>query len=239
MLKKNILYSALSILFFTCMSVAQSSEGGFSLGSTRVIYPAEKKEATVMVVNSAPGLRFLAQSWVDPYSPDGKSGSGKAPFMVTPPLYLQTTGSNTLHIVRTGPVGANDRESVYWLNVKAIPSAKKTPGQKDGGTIQFSYLMKIKLFYRPQGLSGKPGDAYEKITFSRAGNKLTVNNPTPYYITFNKITVGGREIKDVNAMTPPLGSQSYSIPAGAVGDVVYKTINDYGGLTQEKRVSLQ
>lgn len=238
MLKKNIRYSALSLLLFTLVPVAKASEGGFSLGSTRVIYPAEKKEATVSVINSAPGLRFLAQSWVDPHSPDGKSGSGKAPFMVTPPLYLQSTGSNVLHIVRSGLVAANDRESVYWLNVKAIPSAKKIPEQKEGGTIQFSYLMKIKLFYRPQGLTGKPGDAYEKITFSRNGNKLTVNNPTPYYITFNEITVGGKEIKDVNAMTPPLGARSYIIPAGAVGDVTYKTINDYGGLTPEKRVPL-
>lgn len=41
--------------------------GGFSLGSTRVIYDAAKNQATVTVVNSAKNSPFLAQSWVDMY----------------------------------------------------------------------------------------------------------------------------------------------------------------------------
>ncbi|MGO2143609.1 MAG: fimbrial biogenesis chaperone [Serratia bockelmannii] len=225
-MKAYLLALFVFLLSFSGMTLAQEG-GGFSLGKTRVIYN-EGGIATVDVNNTADGLVFLAQSWVTEL--DGRS----APFIVTPPVYRQTQGSNRVRIIRSTGLLPEDRESTFWLNVKAIPAAT----QKKENQLSFAYVIKIKLFYRPKGLTGKPGDAYEKLTFSRSGNTLTATNPTPYYITFNKISVGGKNIKDVNAMVPPLGSQSYIVPAGATGNITYKTINDYGGLTPDKTVSL-
>ncbi|MCT7130776.1 fimbria/pilus periplasmic chaperone [Salmonella enterica subsp. enterica serovar Pomona] len=68
----GVLLSGLMMLF--CLTTLPSAKvhaedkGGFSLGSTRVIYDGSKKEASVTVINSAKNAPFLAQSWV-PFLP--------------------------------------------------------------------------------------------------------------------------------------------------------------------------
>ncbi|MCT6990701.1 fimbria/pilus periplasmic chaperone, partial [Salmonella enterica subsp. enterica serovar Give] len=98
----GVLLSGLMMLF--CLTALPSArvhaedKGGFSLGSTRVIYDGSKKEASVTVINSAKNAPFLAQSWVTEYAP-GKKQPAMAPFLVTPPLYRQDEGRNMLRIV--------------------------------------------------------------------------------------------------------------------------------------------
>lgn len=219
-------------------SASPEDRGGFSLGGTRVIYDGSKREATITVINSAKDAPFLAQSWVDSYVPTGDAkrvspdSRGKPPFLVTPPLYRQDQGKNMLRIVRVGGQLPTDRESVYWLNVKAIPAV--SPLLKGKNTLQFAYVLRIKLFYRPEGITGDAGSAYKNLTFTRKGNILTARNPTPYYITLNTLTVGGAEVKDTTPMVPPLGEQQYTLPASASGGTVkYKALNDHGGILPE------
>lgn len=210
-------------------SSATESKGGFSLGSTRVIYNSTEKEANVTVINTAENAPFLAQSWLSNID-DGASGKSnlKPPFVLTPPLYRQDKGKNTLRIVKTGENLPTDRESAYWINVKAIPAQEKK--QTEANTVSFAYVLKIKMFYRPADLKGKAADAYRDLTFSRSGSTLKVNNPTPYYVTLNKITLGGKEVKDVSAMVPPFQQQSYQLDASTkVSQVEYRAINDMGG----------
>ncbi|KNC91790.1 hypothetical protein GM31_01365 [Trabulsiella odontotermitis] len=211
---------------------AADNTGGVSLGATRVIFQAGKGEAGVNMNNTSV-TPFLVQSWVDAYSAQDPQGKK---FIVTPPLYRQEKGTTRLRIVPVAGDFDKSRESVFMLNVKTIPVSKKV--QKGANVVQFAYLMKIKLFYRPDGLQGKPADAYEQLTFSRSGNTLTVKNPTPYFVTFKDIIVGSSKITDVTAMVPPLGSQTYTIPGAGGTAVKYKTINDFGGITPERTVSL-
>ncbi|EDO5887601.1 molecular chaperone [Salmonella enterica] len=236
----GVLLSGLMMLL--CLSSLPSAKahaedkGGFSLGSTRVIYDGSKKEATVAVINSAKNAPFLAQSWVTEYAPEKKQPA-RAPFLVTPPLYRQDEGRNMLRIVRTGGQMPSDRESVFWLNVKAIPAAHENLANKN--TLQFAYVLRVKLFYRPVGLSGDASKAGDSLTFSRQGDTLQVRNPSPYYITFNKLSVGGKDVKDVSSqMVPPKGEQHYTLPAGATGhQVTFRVLNDYGGLLPQQTVT--
>ncbi|ECU8483360.1 hypothetical protein B5I86_25125, partial [Salmonella enterica subsp. enterica serovar Pomona] len=138
-----------------------------------MIYDGSKKEATVTVINSAKNAPFLAQSWVTEYAP-GKKQPAMAPFLVTPPLYRQDEGRNMLRIVRTGGQMPSDRESVFWLNVKAIPAMHESLAGKN--TLQFAYVLRVKLFYRPAGLSGDASKAGDSLTFSRQGNTLLARN---------------------------------------------------------------
>jgi P pilus assembly chaperone PapD len=51
--------------------------------------------------------------------------SGKAPFIITPPLYRLDGGQKNIErIVMTGSL-PQEQESLFWLNIKAIPSASK------------------------------------------------------------------------------------------------------------------
>lgn len=235
----GVLLSGLMMLFCLASLSAKAhaeDKGGFSLGSTRVIYDGSKKDATVMVINSAKNAPFLAQSWVTEYAP-GKKQPAMAPFLVTPPLYRQDEGKNTLRIIRTGGQMPSDRESVFWLNVKAIPAVHEDLSGKN--TLQFAYVLRVKLFYRPVGLSGDSARAADSLTFSRQGNVLQVRNSSPYYVTFNKLSVGGKEVKNASSeMVPPKGEQHYTLPAGATGNqVTFRTLNDYGGILPQQTVT--
>lgn len=224
-----------AILLATALVPASAAEtGGFSLGSTRVIYNADQKEATFTVLNSAESTPFLAQSWISSYDKQG----ARPPFVITPPLYRQDKGKNTLRIMRVGGALPEDRESAFWINVKAVPATSK-PGAGEN-RLSFAYVLRIKMFYRPAGLTGDAAKAYQQLVFTKQNNNLVVKNPTPYHITFNKVSVGGKDIKDVTAMVPPKGQQTYSLPAGSSGiNVTFKTINDMGGVLPEQNTSLR
>ncbi len=211
-------------------ALANNGEGGFSLGSTRVIYDGRNNEATFSVINSAKDAPFLAQSWITAYDENDKT---KPPFIITPPLYRQDNGKNTLRVVRSGGDLATDKESAYWLNVKAIPAGVKPSDQSN--SLSFAYVLRIKLFYRPAGLAGNPSTAYKDLVFTRQGEKLIVKNPTPYHITLNKVSLGGENLKNISAMVPPLGQQTYELPHSAVSNVVrYQAVNDLGGVLPEE-----
>jgi len=80
----------------------------------------------------------------------------KAPFLITPPLFrLDAKEDNVLRVVRTGGNLPGDRESLYWLNIKAIPSSKHVEGMN---TLQIAINTRIKLLYRPSSIQGKPED---------------------------------------------------------------------------------
>jgi len=217
-------------ILFLCTS--QLSQASVVIGGTRVIYDASKKETSVSISNPTDAGKsgvFLVQSWVE------LNDSGdRAPFIVTPPLFrINANQENILRIVRTGGTLPEDRESVFWLNVKAIPAADE--GSQN--VLQIVMKSRLKLFYRPAGLPGLPVEAYKQLSFSLNNGRLKVLNPTPYYITFYRLTAGGKEIKEAN-LVPPKGSVSYPLPQGGDGKVVWRTINDYGGISDPETAQL-
>lgn len=229
MLKLSSFMKVLFLFSFVAplASNAVENKGGFSLGATRVVYNAAEKEANVTVFNSADDAPFLAQSWLS--NIDDVNNKDKLPFVITPHLYRQDKGKNTLRIFKTNGNLPADRESVYWINVKAIPAGSKADSEKK--TISFAYVLKIKMFYRPADIKGKASDAYRELTFSRSSSTLNVTNPTPFYVTLSKVSVGGKEIKDVSAMVPPFQQQTYQLDASTKSSQVeYRAINDMGGL---------
>lgn len=210
--------------------LSASVQAGVIVGGTRVIYNGEKKETSISVKNPDKSS-FLIQSWSDA----GESSADKSPFMVTPPLFRLGGGQeNTLRIIRTGGNLAEDRESLYWLNIKSIPATEK----KDNvNTLQIAVKTRIKLIYRPQSLTQQPEDLTGKLSWQRSGNKLTVSNPTAYYMNFSTLKVGASTVKDATYVAP-MRSASFSIPNGASGDVSWTLINDFGSIGSEHRARL-
>lgn len=196
---------------------------GIALNATRVIYDGSKKEASLTVHNKSKTEEFLIQSWVD-----DAAGNKKTPFIITPPLFkLDAEKNNILRIVNITPSLPQDRESVYWVNVKAIPS--KSDDSEGKNTLQIAVRTRVKLFYRPAGLQGDLKQAPETLRFSQSGNQIRVDNPSVYNITFNQFYANSHEI-DKSGMVPAKGSLNIQLPAGvgAVSSVRYNTINDFG-----------
>ncbi|RQT07626.1 molecular chaperone [Burkholderia contaminans] len=206
---------------------------GVVVGATRVILQEDRREAVVPVKN-ADSQPYVVQAWIDGGS---TKGGAKAPFFVTPPLSRLDPGKENL--LRVMPVKhglPSDRESLMWLNVKEIPA---TP--KQDNVLQIAIQTRIKAFYRPQGLTGSSADAPAALTWriapSSDGVLLTVNNPTPYHVTFSKIGIEAGTTEDVDLeMVPPLQAATYklryihAVPTQPV-TLRFSTINDYGAVT--------
>lgn len=103
------------------VSASANASGGIALGATRVIYPADAKQTSLAITNSNKQERYLINAWIE-----NANGQKEKTFAVTPPLFVSEPASeNTLRIIYAGPALPADRESLFYMNVKAIPSVSK------------------------------------------------------------------------------------------------------------------
>ncbi|HBE4352063.1 TPA: fimbria/pilus periplasmic chaperone [Escherichia coli] len=220
----------LLLFLFACHSTIANA--AVALGATRVIYPANQKQVLLPVTNNDPASVYLIQSWIE------NAGDQKdTQFVITPPLFsMQGKKENTLRIINaTNHQLPGDRESLFWVNVKAIPAMEKD--QKNENTLQLAIISRIKMFYRPTHLAMAPEEAPAMLRFRRSGSILTLINPTPYFITVTNMKAGNSNLP--NTMVPPKGEVSVDIPHAVTGDISFQTINDYGALTPLIKATMQ
>jgi len=219
------------VCFLLSIALPANAAGGIALGATRVIYSAEDKQTSLSISNSDKKARFLVNSWVE-----NSRGEKEKTFVVTPPLFVSEPESeNTLRIIYAGQPLPDDRESLFWLSVKAIPSVNKESAM-DKNVLQLAVLSRIKLFVRPKSLSGLTDDAPAKLQFSRLDKHLNITNPSAYYITLVNVHIGKQRLD--NVMVAPKGRAQLLIPPNIQGGVTFQTVNDYGALTPVKTIGL-
>ncbi|WP_071824175.1 MULTISPECIES: molecular chaperone [Photorhabdus] len=202
------------------------------IDATRIIYRADSYAATALLRNSSKEAVYLMQVTVSSI-PDG---SKTAPFLVTPPLFRMEPGSqNQVRIIKTGQALPADRESLFWFTAQAIPLSTESNNlsskQSSGGVQVLANT--IKLMYRPSGLPVAPEKGFGALRFKTTAEGITITNPSPYYITFTSLKVGGQELmtkqQKENMVSPfstlflPLKGVHY--PA----KVSWTVINDLGG----------
>ena len=226
----------LFVLFPVCCSfwgglvIFESSYAkGISVGGTRLIYDASKREASLSVRNSADGVPHLVQSWVDDFNDE----TIKAPFIITPPLFRLDPGrENILRVIYTGENALpQDRESVFWLNVKTIPATEKTDA--DTNKLIIAVKTRIKLFFRPRNLQTEAAhDAWRKLIFTYHNNYLFIQNPTPYFVSLFSLSIGDHQRIASPPMIAPFSMTSVSITTADAGSwVAWQAITDYGSIT--------
>lgn len=209
------------------MTLGTTAQAGVVIGGTRVIYDGAKKEASINISNPDQNI-YLIQSWVDGGTAS-RASTEKAPFVVTPPLFrLNSNQQNILRIVRAGGSLPENKESMFWLNIKSIPSADKT----QANTLQIAVKTRIKLIFRPAGVKNALEESAKTLTWKRTGNQLKVTNPSPNYINFFNVKVNGIEVKNAN-MVAPQSEASFDLPVNATsGSLSWQFINDYGGTSK-------
>lgn len=232
----------ISVSFMT----QQSALASITLGGTRFVYGASDDSLSINVKNRDKNP-YLVQSWISVYTPPGQASKKSAsvkndtvkkiPFIVTPPLFkIEADESYVLNIVKTDSLPLpQDRESVFYLNVKAIPG--KVKDKKS--SLMISVDSSMKLFYRPSSLEGALADAAgQQLTYKQSGSNLVVNNPTAYFVTLYSLAINGVKIKmPVNSMLDPFGNMSFPAP-GSVHTLTWQTLGDQGQISQAKTVSL-
>lgn len=219
-----------AILFVTACLITFSVNASITIGGTRLIYNGDESEASISVSNKKNSIPYLIQSWIELE----ENSPAKVPFIVTPPLFRLDGGhENTLRIIFTGEkMLPQDRESIFWLNVKSIPSMEKS----DQNQLLIAVKTRIKLFYRPAKLTSDMAKyAWKNLHFERSGNQIVILNPAPYYVSLFSLKVGNQSIEH-----PPMIAPSGTAHVTAAGqDVTWKAINDFGGVTEEAHKTLQ
>jgi P pilus assembly chaperone PapD len=216
-----------SVLTALLLFITSSVQAGIVIGGTRLIYEGNKKEASI-TINNPDKVPYLIQSWVDGELVSGQSKAAKAPFIATPPLFrLDAERQNVLRVVRAGGDLPENKESIFWMNIKSIPYA-----EKKGNTLQIAIKTRIKMIYRPAGIETTPEEVVNTLVWKRVGDSVQINNPSSHYFTFFNVKINGVEIKDV-PMVAPQSSVSLSMPKNTTGNSVsWQYINDYGGTSQ-------
>ena len=218
------------LLALSLLSASIVVKAGVEIGGSRLVYEGNASQAALSVINPDDS-HYLIQAWVDK---DPASGDVDNTFVATPPLFrLEPRSQNSVRVVYTGRPLPADRESMLWLSIKSVPSTSKD----DANRLFIAVKSVMKLFYRPAGLTGDPVTAFEKLTFTRRGGQVFVLNPTPYHISFYDLSVGGFQVKAPPTLKP-LSEQAIAVPTGVTGTVSWRTINDFGGITDVRKAKI-
>lgn len=250
-MKPSIICQLIALLFCWAAAVSghagQPDPSGISFYVLRVIYPeSEKRGVTLRAYNKTSDV-YLMQSWIRrvDFSTGDADLQGDSvmamPFIVTPPLQRFEPGEElALRIRRTGVELPADRESVYFISMKAIPGQSAPQDRQTTPQVTLTVVSNIKLFYRPKGLpAGGVASAAPQLRFSLQGDTLVADNPTPFWLTFSHLGVGDYALDNpaLRHMVPPKGQQQYHLPAGARGDVTWQLIDEDGWNTPSQRWS--
>lgn len=210
--------------------VSLSAWSGVEIGGSRIVYEGSSRQASISVSN--PDERpYLVQAWVNK---NVNSDDNDQTFIATPPLFrLEPHSQNSVRVVYTGKPLPMDRESVYWLNIKTIPSTDRDARNQ----LLITVKSKMKLFFRPDGLKGEPQEAVSRIAFRDRGGMLVVDNPTPYNVSFYDLTIGGKKIDQV-PMAAPLQETPVKQPFKAGQMITWRAINDFGGISKQYKTKI-
>ncbi|WP_370612386.1 molecular chaperone [Citrobacter meridianamericanus] len=234
----RLFYLVFYFLFVFSFTVESDTRNpGLMLDQTRLIFdPAHKSES--ITLRNASDRVWLIRSWIASYSDDKIKSED---FIITPPIFRLDAQSDLQ--LRVNAVGKNkhptDRESVYRINVLAIPPQNEivssVENSNNKGQIQFSINTQIKLFYRPTSLNNNSRilSAQRNLSFSSGGGGLTVRNDSPYYVTLFSVTVAGMKIPldNIDSMVAPFGQLILKTKKSSRGEKVsYSVVNDYGGM---------
>ncbi|MEL0554244.1 MULTISPECIES: molecular chaperone [Enterobacteriaceae] len=200
---------------------------GLTLGGTRLIYDAAKKEASIALENRGKSTPQLVQTWVS----DKNRNTQAIPFVTTPPVSkLGQNDTIAIRVVYVGQSLPNDRETQFQLNVRAVPATER---KNNPQRMVIATQNIIKLIYRPVGLTSEAA--------SRAGESLKVNsvsggvrfdNPTPYVVSLASVVINGKKVERPGTIQP-YSQLLVPSPAGTPSTVIWRTINDFGGITQD------
>lgn len=103
--------------------------------------------------------------------------------------------------------------------------------------MQIAVRTRLKLIYRPKTLKGIPEEVTHKLKWRLTGSRLTVSNPTPFYMNFNEVTVGNHPINEATFVAP-MSSATFATPGKVTGLVSWKTLATLAAWEKPHAVSL-
>ena len=226
---KRIFISMLAIYSF-------SGHAGVVIYGTRVIYPAEKKEVLVQLMNQ--GERSaLVQSWIDDGDMSLSPEKIQVPFLLTPPVAkVAAKSGQQLKIKKMPNMLPNNKESLFYLNVLDIPP--NNPDSVGKNVLKFAMQNRIKLFYRPKGISPVNKLTFQKLSMKRSGSIYSIKNDAANWVTVTEVKANDVKINNESIMLAPLSSADVTLKSANANQYEMTIIDDHGNYISDN-VSLK
>ncbi|MBA6097336.1 molecular chaperone [Pseudomonas juntendi] len=205
-----------------------AANAAINVGATRVIYDGANNETNLTVSNREDTSPYLVQSWVSRFGSSNQDSVEE--FIVTPPLFrLDANKENILRIIFMGGKDVpQDRESLYLMNVKAIPAM--SDDQEDKNVLQIALKTSIKLFYRPAGLKGSLKEAVAQVGWRAQTGTLAFNNASRLHVVISQLKLNGQLVPNAPEVLRPGEAGQLPVPAKAGDTLSLSYIDDYGSV---------
>lgn len=218
------------------LSVVTPVHAGIVIYGTRVIYPAEKSEITLQLMNQEQNAS-LVQAWIDDGNTSLPPEKIQVPFLLTPPVVrVPGNSGQQLKIKKMPNTLPKNKESLFYLNVLDIPP--NNPANAGKNVIKFAMQNRIKLFYRPSGIAPVNSETFKKIVLSRNGKGFIIKNDNANWVTVAEIKIGSVKINDKSVMVAPFSSEPVMVKSSNANQYKLTIINDYGSFISDS-VSLK
>lgn len=225
-------YLVIALLIFMGISSAKAS---VIMTGSRIIYSAGEKEHSIQLTNKD-NFPNAVQVWLDSSDAQSTPETGRAPFIVTPPFFrMEANAGQTLRLKYTGSGLPTNKESVFYLNFLQVPPVNKA---EKSNKMLVLMRNRIKIFYRPESITGSVDQVSSALTFSvrQRGKDVVVTgkNPTGFYATIasGEVVGGGKKLKMKSEMISPMSQAEWVIPNSSVPSnaiVNFLIVNDFGG----------
>jgi len=198
-----------------------SSVASFKLNRTRIIYG--EKEGHELVIQNNYNSFYGGQVWID-----NLDDSDEFYFVNSPQFFKVNSGEKQIvRLMKTDATLAEDRESLFWVNVQEIPPKQ----QSEQSGMVMSFRTRIKLIYRPSDL-GERYKAESEVTWKQTGNTLHLNNPTPFYFAITTVSANGEErVPEQKTPLAPFSTMAFTFDSlPALKELTISAINDFGAV---------
>ncbi|EJD6081176.1 MULTISPECIES: fimbrial biogenesis chaperone [Providencia] len=218
---------ALLLLVFT-LCLSQTALGaGIRLDQTRVIINSDSTSQVFSILNDD-NSPYLIQTAIT----NELEGERSPFFIVTPPLFRLDAKSkfSAKILVNNKKQLPTDKESLFYLYTRAIPSTQQTNAEKNNAKLTFVTNIIIKVLYRPNHLAVPNSDIFKQVKLVAKGNEWQFNNPTPYYLTAVNIKINQQDYKK-SLILPPFNQTTIKGVDSKIKTASWQMINDFGGLS--------
>ncbi|EKT60856.1 molecular chaperone [Providencia sneebia] len=239
MTKNQLVGLFLFCICFPILGLANSSTG-FDFPLKRYVYNESDTGGISVDMKNNNDNDYLMEAWIanadnETLLPIEKKETDIVPFIILPPLKQMMVGSQVSWNVRR--IGAQinginmpqDRESLFWIGIRGIPSEEKI---KEENRVQLNIIPNFyfKLLYRPKKIEGlKTRDLTKQVKLTRENQTLTIENPTPFYLTFDYLTVAGNAIKNGERQITliPFSTKKITLPSQKAGVIEWRFTDEY------------
>ncbi|HHR6456085.1 TPA: fimbrial biogenesis chaperone [Providencia alcalifaciens] len=228
----------IKLLFLLLLLFSKETFSNVIITGTRIIYPEDAQSMSVQLTNNSK-TPSLVQSWIDDGNINSTPENSDAPFYLYPPIIkIEGLQGQQLKIKKTDRKLPDNVESIFYLNVLDIPKAPDS--MKGKNVIQLAARSRIKLFYRPKGLTESPENITDNINYQLNNNGIVVNNNSQDHFTIAAITTPEDKKTTLvdSEMVPPHTSKTLPLKKQLKGNNLILTYVDDYGVFKSKNLQL-